>query len=294
MKILLLYKSGDLEIAEQISAVCKAVGTQVILYPYESPWKENLLEYLSDNPVVIAVVDKDFFKYASSVFALGYILGKNMSLILYKKNRYKLPHFFIDIPNTDKLRSLIGILQKELEKGERMVMREEAKKKLKEMGFEFTTDAYIQTIEDGEILAVEQFLKGGFSPNLEDKNGVPLICLAARRKHRAIVSMLLKKGAYINAVSKDRGNTALMDAAAEKDIEILKDLIDAGAHLDIKSKSGQTALILAVGQKDENIASILITAGASVTETDNLGMSAEKYARLFNLIRIIDLIENRI
>ena len=68
-------------------------------------------------------------------------------------------------------------------------------------------------------------------------------------------------------------------------------MISAGADLDIKSSAGQTALILAVGRKKEDIASLLIKAGASVSVTDTLGMSAEKYARLFNLFSVIKLIE---
>ncbi len=293
VSVLLLYKSSDGEIAEQISAICNAVGTDIILYSYEFPWKEKLVETLSTVSIVIAVVGRDFFKYAISVFLSGYILGRDMPLILYKKNRYKLPGFFNTIPSTGELRYLTGILTRELEKSEGREIRQDAIKALKEMGFPLTHESFIKTVKEGEILAVEQFLKSAFSPDLEDENGVPLLCLATRNKHRAVVHLLLQWGADINVVSMDRGNTPLMDAAAEGDVDLVKDLLEAGSSVDVKSKAGQTALILAVGQKNEEIARILIEAGASVNEEDSLGMSAEKYARLFKLSKVIDLIEQR-
>lgn len=293
MGVLLLHKSSDTEIVEQILIICKALGVHPVLYPYESPWRENLFRTLSESSIIIAVVDKDFFKFASSVFASGYILGRKIPLILYKKKPYSLPGFFTDVPVTSDIRSLTGLLRRELEKSDVQEQHKEAEEALAEMDFPFTFGAFIQTVKEGEALAVEQFLKGGFSPNLEDENGVPLLCLAARNHHRRIISLLLSHGVDINSISMDRGNTALMDASAMKDSDTVQLLIKAGAELDIKSKSGQTALILAVGRKDEKIAKILIDAGASVTETDNLGMSAEKYARLFKLSRVIDMIENR-
>ncbi len=293
MSILLLYKSTDKETAEQILAICRAVGAKVDLCLYESPWRESLPEVLGRHSIVVAVVDKDFFKYASSVFVSGYVAASSMPLVLYKKNNYKLPPFLDRAPTTSELRLLTGILTRELAKSENRETRRKARRALKEMGFPLTHEAFIKTVTDGETLAVEQFLKGGFPPDLDDENGVPLLCLAARNRHRSLVSLLLKHGADVNGVSMDRGNTALMDAAASKESAIVADLIKAGADLDVRSKAGQTALILAVGQKDEESARILIDAGASVQHTDNLGMSAEKYARLFKLSKVIDLLEQK-
>jgi len=293
MGVLLLHKSSDVETIEQILIICKALGVHPVLYPYESPWRETLFRTLSENSIIIAVVDKDFFKFASSVFVSGYILGRRMPVILYKKKPYILPDFFTDVPVTGDIRFLANLLRRELEKSYVREQHKEAEKALKEMDFPFTFSAFIQTVKEGESLAVEQFLKGGFSANLEDENGVPLLCHAVRNQHRRIITLLLSHGVDINSISMDRGNTALMDASAMKDSDTVELLIKAGAELDIKSKSGQTALILAVGRKDEKIAKILIDAGASVTETDSLGMSAEKYARLFKLSRIIDIIEKK-
>jgi hypothetical protein len=106
-----------------------------------------------------------------------------------------------------------------------------------------------------------------------------------------VVALLIEHGADIDAVSGDRGNTAVMDAAAEGDVAIVRSLIHAGADLDVRSKNNQTALILAVGRGLVDVAEALIEGGADVTPTDSLGMSARKYAELFQSSRILRLLE---
>ena len=291
VKVLILYKSTDTDIAEQISLVCKVSASDVILSAFESSWRKDLYADLAESDVIIAVVGRDFFKYASAVFTSGYATGRNHPLILFKKERYRLPDFMKTLPSTGSIRSLTGLLQEELEKSEYKERRKRAKEALKAMGIPFTPDAFMEAVREGETGAVEQFLSAGFSPDLTDDRGVPLLCAAARNGHRGVVKMLLDSGADINAVSGDRGNTALMDAAAEKNIEIVRDLIEAGADLDVKSKTGQSALILATGQKAEDIAVLLIESGASTEAEDGLGMNAAKYAKLYNLTGVLELLE---
>ena len=125
----------------------------------------------------------------------------------------------------------------------------------------------------------------------EVKNGVSLLNIAIRNGHIKIASILLELGANVNSISGDRGNTPLMDAAAEANIEIMRKLIKAGADLNLKSKSGQTALVLSVGRQAEEAAVLLIKAGADINIKDDLGMSARKYAELFKLNQILLLMD---
>lgn len=291
MKVLLLYKSEDIDTAEQVSLICKASVSEVTLYPYKSAWRNDLYGKLESHDIVVAVVDRDFFKYAAAVFVSGYAAGSKKPLVLFMKDQYRLPGYMKELPAIRSLRSLTGILQEELEKGERALLREEAEKKLGDMGVPFTPEAFMNTVREGEIDAVKQFLRAGFSPDLADERGVPLLCMAARNRHRGVVEQLLQKGADVNTVSKDRGNTALMDAAAEKDIDLVKDLIESGADLNVKNKAGQSALILAAGQQAEDIAVMLVRAGASGKARDALGMTAEKYAELYNLSSVLKALE---
>jgi ankyrin repeat protein len=61
----------------------------------------------------------------------------------------------------------------------------------------------------------------------------------------------------------------------------MKDLIAAGADINLKSRDGQSALIIAVGLNDEESVEILLKAGADADEPDSLGASARTYAGLF-------------
>ncbi len=152
-------------------------------------------------------------------------------------------------------------------------------------------DDFIKTVTSGELRIVNLFLRAGLSPDTRDMQGVPVLSLAVRSKHGAVVKLLLSRGASIDAVSDDRGNTALMDAAAEGMKSIVIRLIKAGANIDQKSKNGQTALILAVGQKNFRIAELLIEAGADLHIKDALGMSARDYAKLFKEDELLSFID---
>ncbi len=154
-------------------------------------------------------------------------------------------------------------------------------------------DDFIKTVTMGELRIVNLFLRAGLSPDTKDLQGVPVLSLAVRGKHGAVVKLLLSRGASIDAVSEDRGNTALMEAAAEGMQSIVVRLIGAGADINQKSKSGQTALILSVGQKHFHIAELLIKAGADLEIKDALGMTARDYAKLFKEDELIELMDAR-
>jgi ankyrin repeat protein len=108
-----------------------------------------------------------------------------------------------------------------------------------------------------------------------------------------LADMLMSTGADVNMVSLDRGNTALMDAASVGDTDIISDILRRNPALDIRSKNGQSALILALGGKHEEAGALLIAAGCDIGQTDQLGMSAEGYAKLFKLEKILELIEKK-
>lgn len=165
-----------------------------------------------------------------------------------------------------------------------------ARAELERSGISITEEAFCETVREGELKAVGLFLKAGYSPNTRDKSGVPVLSLAVRKQHPTVVTMLIDAGADVNVISDDRGNTPLMDAAAVGRLELVGELIDAGADTDVASKNGQTALILAVGQNAVPLVERLVRAGADASIEDHLGMSAAKYAKLFNQSEILELL----
>jgi ankyrin repeat protein len=167
--------------------------------------------------------------------------------------------------------------------------KQKARKILLDLGIPVTDKAYENCIKERNLKGVLLFLEAGFSPDARDAHGVPMVCLAARSGDRDVVNALLKAGADVNAGPRDRGGSALIDSAMGKFPDIGADLLVAGADVNVKSRDGQSALIFSVGLDDMVFMEMLLKAGANPDEPDALGVSARKYALLFNKPGILEL-----
>jgi len=85
---------------------------------------------------------------------------------------------------------------------------------------------------------------------------------------------LLEAGAGPNAKESERGQTALMWAAAGKHADIVQLLIDHGADPRLASKSGFTPLLFAAQQGDIGSAAALLAAGVDVNSKMPNGSNA--------------------
>ena len=165
-----------------------------------------------------------------------------------------------------------------------------ARRRLFLKGIPFTSDCFGTFIEKNKQEIVDTFIQGGMSVNSKDDTGTPMLNIACRTDNFEFVEMLLKLGADINAVSEDRGYTAVMDAVWRGNEKITRFLIEKGAELNTINKEGQTNLILAVGANRENIVKLLAENGANPDTRDSMGMSAYNYATLFKKERRVDLL----
>ncbi len=251
----------------------------------------ELLANLQTATHFVFILDTWCFTEPGFLFAAGYSLGGKHPVFLYNPGSLRIPAYFGQAVQSRDTDALITLLGEERILWKRKLEISEARAMLEAEDISLTTEALFRSISDGDTRVAELFFRAGFSPNLKDAKGVPLLSCAVRNRHRFFIPILLGRGAEINAVSGDRGNTALMDACADGDEDIARDLIGAGAEVDTKSKNGQTALILAVGKGNTRIASMLIEAGADPEVKDSLGMSAKKYAQLFNLTEVVRVIE---
>src|SRR5262249_14654998 len=78
---------------------------------------------------------------------------------------------------------------------------------------------------------------------------------------------LLAAGAQVNAKESQRGQTALMWAAAEGNVEVINTLVEAGADLHAHLDSGFTPFLFAVREGRIDAVKALLKAGADVNET---------------------------
>lgn len=144
-----------------------------------------------------------------------------------------------------------------------------ARDELARRDISFTKTAFIDSVVKGDKETVKLFLDAGSDPDLLDKDGNPLLRLAAFEGHTEIIDLLLDKGADIN-LKNPKGYTALMGAVGEDKLAAVEKLIARGADMNVQMKSdGGSALLWAVvGIEDapnhKQIALKFIESGANV------------------------------
>ena len=166
-----------------------------------------------------------------------------------------------------------------------------AQKELFTRGIPFSADCFAQYMSKNKTEICNLFLEAEIDPNSRDDFGTPLLNIAVRNDNEDFVKKLLDAGAQINAVSEDRGYTAVMDAVWRGNYEITKLLIEKGAELNTISKEGQSNLVLAVGANRTKICEILAKNGADPDIKDQMGMSAYGYATLFKKTELVEILK---
>lgn len=225
----------------------------------------------------------------STVF--GFCAAQNVPVITNIKLIYQDLLFGKDIgiacKNAD---DLINNLTKKYNKISDDASMRLAKKKLLDRGIPYTSDCFGTYIAKNKPEVVHEFLAAGMSINSRDDLGTPMLNIACRNDNFEFVQMIYELGAEINAVSEDRGYTAVMDAVWRGNEKITKYLISKGADLNTINKEGQNNLILAVGANRESLVKLLAENGADPDVKDMMGMSAYNYAVLFKKQKLVDIL----
>ncbi|KAK3310943.1 uncharacterized protein B0T15DRAFT_519936 [Chaetomium strumarium] len=105
----------------------------------------------------------------------------------------------------------------------------------------------------------------------------PPLVYAAKKRHAAVMELLLEAGADVDSVDGTR-RTALLYAAANRDERIVKLLLDGGADPEAKDPSGRTPLSLTPELGNESIAKLLLDWGADVDSKNEYGRTPLSYA----------------
>jgi ankyrin repeat protein len=126
----------------------------------------------------------------------------------------------------------------------------------------------------GDVAEIEQLIKDGEKPNIQDaKSRTPVIVAAFMKKAEA-VRALLKLGANGNAMDIDRYDIVTI-AAVANDLPTLKAALDGGASAkSITSRYDGTALIAAAHLGHVDVVKMLIAAKAPLNHVNNLGWTA--------------------
>ena len=107
------------------------------------------------------------------------------------------------------------------------------------------------------------------SVNTQMKNGNTPLMLAVNNNNIEVVKLLISKGADVNAIDEfDR--SALFFAVSNDNIGIAKVLINNGADVNIESKLRQTPLMLAVDKNNKDMINLLTNGDKNDVKTPEI------------------------
>ncbi len=185
--------------------------------------------------------------------------------------------------------------------------KDAALKRLRDAGIPFTSDAFVNTAEKGDVESLKLFIAGGMDPDVNDtetaliaaadsnrKESVEYLlsikanpddksylgtalCSAAKNGNTEITGMLLEKGA--DEEFEGPNGTPLFIAAQYGRPELVRQLVERKIDLDWRDPvTGMTPLMIAARNGDNEIVGILCDSGADIEVKDRKDRNAVNYA----------------
>ncbi len=129
----------------------------------------------------------------------------------------------------------------------------------------------------------------GVNLDLRARNGDSALMIAAFKKNKVAVEMLLAKGAKVN----HDGWTPLHYAAAAGDTEIVQLLLSKSAEVDAQSPNLTTPLMMAAGSGNIYAVKAILDAGADLNLVNEQGFSAIHFAQKAGHAEIVEGLQYR-
>ncbi|CAJ8052075.1 ankyrin repeat-containing protein [Burkholderia pseudomallei] len=173
-------------------------------------------------------------------------------------------------------------------------------------------DGIVKAVKFDDIKDISKQLKNGLDPNTIAPNGDPLLVIAAREKSDQVaaalaaapnveldkedkagenalmlaalngdlplVKLLVDKGAEVSK----KGWSPLHYAATNGNDEVVKYLVDKSAYIDAASPNGTTPLMMAARGNHGSTVTLLLEQGADPALKNQLGITALDFAKHYN------------
>ncbi len=130
----------------------------------------------------------------------------------------------------------------------------------------------------GDALSVQRMVEHGACVEAPDAEGTTALMSAAAEGHMEVVRVLLMHNAQVNACNHE-GDTALHFAVRNNEIEIARYLLEQGAEVNARNCMGVTPLMVAAWSGFEKQVQQLLEAGADAEAVDEEGSRAALHAR---------------
>jgi len=128
----------------------------------------------------------------------------------------------------------------------------------------------LDAVERGDRAAALRLLAGGSNPNAPGPDGTTAIMWAAANDDLELVRALIKAGADVNARNQF-GTTAITEAAIIGSAPVIDALLKAGADPDTRNPEGETPLMAVARSGKIDAARRLLDAGADVNAREAWG-----------------------
>ena len=145
---------------------------------------------------------------------------------------------------------------------------------------------------NGDLEEVQRLVSAGAVVDAADPDQRTSLMWAAFNGHTAVVDFLLEQGAKLNAKDSN-GRNALMYASSGPFAETVDLLLTKGAEVNVQGTlEGFTALMTAAAEGQVDVVRLLLAYGADPSLTDQDGDTAASFARQNDHSEVVSLLES--
>jgi ankyrin repeat protein len=140
-----------------------------------------------------------------------------------------------------------------------------AREALAKEGIEFSQEAFLQKVAEGDAAHVALFLEAGIDPSVPNSAKRTALWIAVERKQSEVVKALLAGGVTPNeknAPPMEYGKTIVFEAVDSGDAALVRTLVEAGADARTANEYGVPPLAEAARTGNLEMCEILLKAGA--------------------------------
>jgi hypothetical protein len=148
-----------------------------------------------------------------------------------------------------------------------------------------TVEAFVKAIHEKRNGLVRKLIKKNVDVNGRTETGESPLRAAIEYADSSVVQNIIRAGANVNEVLVDQKGITLLMFATENRIHAdlkVRQLIEAGAHIEARDNTNKTPLIHAAINNDSQAVRVLLEHGAAISAVDYKGQTAADYAALLH------------